>query len=275
MKRAGGSMRQHKRSLELSPLQVAAGLARGADRILTAVLVVILAAVFLFSCFALWDTWRIFDDAGIDKRLLQYKPQLDQDNGESFEELMAINPDVCAWITLEDTKIDYPVLQGKDNVVYLNTNVYGEFSLSGSIFLDYRNSREFTDSYNLIYGHHMDKDVMFGELDSFLEKEYFDGHESGILYLPDRNYEISIFACVQTDAYDEQMFGPGDLKEEEMENLLLRIRDTAVQYREISVTGADQLIALSTCSDASTNARTIVLGRMEEITEKKGGEGGK
>lgn len=47
---------------------------------------------------------------------------------------MAINKDVAGWITIDDTHIDYPVVQGKDDMEYINKDVYGEFSLSGSIF---------------------------------------------------------------------------------------------------------------------------------------------
>lgn len=258
-------------SSDHSPLQVVAGLARGADCILTALLSFLLALILLYACFALWDTWRIYDNAGIDESLLQYKPELNSDNSDSFAELMAINPDVCAWLTVEDTNIDYPVLQGTDNTTYINTDVYGNFSLSGSIFLDCRNAADFTDSYSLIYGHHMDGAVMFGELAYFIEQAYFQEHDSGILYLPDCTYRISFFASLQTDAYDDQMFSPGDLTEEEMDALLTRIRTSAIQYRETDVTAEDRILALSTCSDASTNARTMVFGRLEEISSREGG----
>lgn len=257
-------------SPEFSPLQIAAGAARWADRLLTALMAVVLILIFLYACFALWDTWRIYDGAGVEESLLKYKPELMKET-EGLEELMKINPDVCAWLTVEDTKIDYPVVRGKDNVTYINTDVYGEFSLSGSIFLDYRNARDFTDAYSLVYGHHMEGKVMFGELASFLEQTYFAEHETGILYLPETTFRIEIFACLQTDAYDDQMFGPGDLPEGEMDGFLQRIRESSVQYREIGVTSQDRILGLSTCSDTSTNARTIVFGRLKEISAGEGG----
>ena len=173
-------------SVDRSPLLLAARIVRGADRILTGLLIVLLTMILAYACFALWDTWRIYNGAGVDESLLQYKPELNADNGDSFEELMALNPDVCAWLSIEGTHIDYPVVQGTDNVTYVNTDVYGAFSLSGSIFLDYRNAPDFTDSYSLIYGHHMDGEVMFGELAYFLEQAYFEEYPTGFLYLPER-----------------------------------------------------------------------------------------
>lgn len=256
-----------------SLLQVAAGLARGADRILTALVALVLAVVFMYACYALWDTWQIYEGAGIDESLLKYKPELDKDNGDTFEKLMEINPDVCAWLTIEDTHIDYPVVQGEDNVTYLNTDVYGEFSLSGSIFLDYRNARDFSDSYSLIYGHHMDGDVMFGELGYFSEDSYFEKHQTGILYLPDRTYQFRIFACLQTDAYNGLIFSPGNLSEDGFGTFLGWVEENAIQYREIPVSGQNRILSLSTCSDTSTNARTIVLGYLDTLTIAKGDEG--
>lgn len=252
-------------------LQLAAKLARGADSLLTTALSLLLALMLAFACYALWDTWRIYYDAGIDDALLQYKPQLDGgENSASFAELRALNPDVCAWLTLDDTHIDYPVVQGTDNIRYVNTDVYGEFSLSGSIFLDCRNAADFTDAYSLIYGHHMEGQVMFGELASFREAVYFDQHTAGTLYLPDRTCRIEIFACLQTDAYDARVFSPGDLSQTEMEAFLDEIAASAAQYRDIGVTAQDHILALSTCSNASTNARTVVLGRLEEIPTTEG-----
>lgn len=249
-----------------TPLRVAATVARTLDAALTALTAVVLVLVLLYSGYALWDTWRIYEGAGIDESLLQYKPSPLGAGGNDFAELLAINPDVCAWLTVDGTHIDYPVVRGDDNVTYVNTDVYGEFSLSGSIFLDARNERDFSDPYSLIYGHHMDGDVMFGELAHFSEASYFEEYPSGTLLLPDGTYRIEFFACLHADAYDGQVFGPGKLTEKEVTALLERARSEALQYRDVGVSGTDRVLALSTCSDASTNARTILLGRLVETT---------
>ena len=90
---------------------------------------------------------------------------------------------MCAWLTVDGTKIDYPVVQGETNLEYINQDIYGEFALSGSIFLDSRNDRKFIDSYSLLYGHHMDNGAMFGDVMNYKEKEYFESHKTGTLYL--------------------------------------------------------------------------------------------
>lgn len=249
-----------------TPLRVVATVARSLDVALSALTAAVLILVLLYSGYALWDTWRIYEGAGVDESLLQYKPLPQGTGGNDFAELLAINPDVCAWLTVDGTNIDYPVVQGDDNVAYVNTDVYGEFSLSGSIFLDARNERDFSDPYSLIYGHHMEGNVMFGELSNFSEATYFEEHPSGTLLLPDTSYCIVFFACLSADAYDEQMFGPGQLTGEDMSSLLERVRAEALQYREVGVSEDDKVLALSTCSSAATNARTIVLGKLVETT---------
>lgn len=250
-------------------LRLMGGFARGADRILTALTASVLALVLLFVCYALWDTWRIYDGASIDEDLLKYKPTLS--STESLAELMAINPDVCAWLTIDDTSIDYPVVQGGDNFKYLNTDVRGGFSLSGSIFLDCRNSRDFTDSYSLLYGHHMEGGAMFGALDSFEDEQFFNEHAEGILYLPDRIFWIELFAFVKTDAYDEMFFSPGVRQGPDAEAFLQLVEEEAVRFKDIGVSPDDRIIALSTCADAASTERTVVLGRLTELTVEDSG----
>ena len=106
----GAENRKTESATRMTCLRVAGKIARGTNCALTALTAIFLILVLLFACYALWDTWRIYDGANIDDDLLKYKPTLD--NTESLAELMKINPDVCAWLTIDDTSIDYPVVQG-------------------------------------------------------------------------------------------------------------------------------------------------------------------
>jgi sortase B len=253
--------------MKKSGWNVAAALARGGDHIINAAIALMLVIALLYGGFGVWDTWQIYDDAGLDSQLLEYKPEANA-NGEdspnpTLSELQQINPDVCAWLTVDDTNIDYPVVQGSSNYSYLNWDVYGEFSMSGSIFLDYRNDRNFTDFYSLIYGHHMAGNVMFGEIPYFVESDYFESHPTGSLFTPEHSYSIDWFACVETTSYDRMLFSPTTYKDQESEEELLEyIQETATQYRDIGVTASDQIVALSTCADATTDGRVLLIGRM-------------
>ncbi len=93
----------------------------------------------------------------------------------------------------DHTKIDYPILQGEDNLTYINTDVYGDFALSGSIFLDSGCDRNFRGKYSLLYGHHMAEHKMF-EIGIFTEKKkFFNKSTTGTLILPDRSLQAGNF----------------------------------------------------------------------------------
>ena len=109
---------------------------------------------------------------------------------------------------------------------------------------------------------------MFGDLDLFEEKEFFDQHRSGELLLPDRMYELDIFACMLVPASENKIFDPtrwqadikGLLDFAEQESLFCR----AEVVEQLRAEDAPQILALSTCSSDFTNARTIVLAVMKE-----------
>ncbi len=168
-----------------------------ADVMVRAAVIFFLVIAGLYSGYALWDNAQIYaavDD--VQSELLKLKPDTAEDGGASFEELRAVNPDVCAWLTLDHTNIDQPILQGKDNLSYINTDVYGNFAMAGSIFLDSGCDNEFREPYALLYGHHMADHKMLGDLDLYEDQVFFDQNTTGELMLPDRTYKLKIFACV-------------------------------------------------------------------------------
>ena len=165
----------------------------------------------------------------------------------------------------DNTQIDHPVLQGQDNMSYINTDVYGNFSLSGSIFLDSRNSRDFGDAYSLLYGHHMENSGMFGDLALYKEGDFFDENSSGELILPQGSYSLEIFACLLVDASDDYIFEPerwaGDpsaLVDYAAGNSLHFRREPLDRAAETGL----KVLALSTCSTEFSDARTVVLACM-------------
>jgi sortase B len=247
---------------ERSGWTVAARVAGWIDKLVDAAIAIMLMIALLYGSFGLWDTWNVYHNAGVDKSILAYRPSAEEgEDHPTLAQLQALYPDVCAWLTVDGTNIDYPIVQGSDNSIYLNQSVDGSFSLSGSIFLDYRNTRDFSDSYSLVYGHHMAGKVMFGEIPSFLEEEYFDEHPTGWLLLANKTYKIYWIACIQTDAYDKYVYqvSPDESAEVSQERLEY-LKKNAQQFRDLGVTADDQLIALSTCSDATTDGRAVLIG---------------
>lgn len=241
----------------------AEGLLRFGNRILTVIAAVLILVMLLYGGYSLWDTAMINHRALDMDELLKYKPSGEDDN-PTLDELRQQNPDVRAWITVDDTHIDYPVVQGEDDMEYINKDVYGEFFLPGSIFLSCLNQPDFSDSYNLLYGHHMRNGGMFGDIAEFQKEGYFKKHRTGTLYLPGSTHPVEIFACVKTDAFDNVIYQPDGYHEDNQDALLAYIREQAVQYRDVGVTAADQIIGLSTCSETETNGRVIVFGKVKK-----------
>ena len=260
----GGRGETHAKKRGKNGLEFAAKLARGADKVLSLIAVLMILLLLCYGGYSLWDTAMLYKGAFNSSDLLQYKPSADDPESLTFEELLKLNPDVCAWITVDDTHIDYPVVQGEDNMEYVNKDVQGEFAFSGAIFLDSQNKRDFSDSFNLLYGHHMEGGAMFGDIAEFRDKSYFDSHETGTLYLPGKAMPITFFACVSVDAFDSVIYHPDAQPAGDVTTLLNHIQGTAVQYRDIGVTAKDQIIGLSTCSEAVTNGRVVLFGRLDK-----------
>ena len=228
----------------------------------------VLVSVLLLSAFAgyaLWDSEQIYHAADKSQYAI-YKPTT-ANEGKSFKELQAINAEVIAWLNVYGTNIDYPVTQGDDNMKYVNTNVEGLYSLSGAIFLDYNNSKDFSDFNSILFGHHMEKKMMFGEIGSFADRNMFETHQYGYLYFDEEEHGIEFFAFMHTDAYDGAIFSSnvkGEGRQIYLDELLLK----SMYSRDIGVTIEDRIVLLSTCSSSSTNGRDILIGRItDEVFE--------
>lgn len=255
-------------------MEIAARLARAGSAVLKLIAAVMILIMFLYGGYSLWDTAMVYGGAFVSDDLLKFKP-VDTGKGEAnptLDELQLLNEDVCGWLTIDDTHIDYPVVQGEDDMEYVNKDVYGDFSLSGSVFLSCMNQPDFSDGYNLVYGHHMDHGGMFGDVAEFTDRDFFETHRAGTLFLPDDTYKISIFACVETDAFDAVVYRPQEQKAGDISALLEYLKENAVQYRDTGVTETASVIGLSTCAEAETNGRIIVFGRLEQKEETLEGD---
>lgn len=238
---------------------------RAADNVINFIILTVIILLLTFAGYALWDSNQIYQGADKSQYAI-YKPTV-VNQGKSFRELQAINPEVFAWLTVYGTNIDYPVTQGKDNMKYVNTNAEGLYSLSGAIFLDYANSKHFTDFNSILYGHHMERKAMFGEIGSFADEDMFNARQYGNLYFDGKDHGIEFFAFIHTDAYDGAVFTP-NVKGAERQEYLDNLFATAIHKRDVEITVQDRLILLSTCSSNSTNGRDILVGVIsDEIYE--------
>ncbi len=178
---------------------------------------------------------------------------------EPLDALKELNPDICAWLTVDGTHIDYPVVRGEDDSFYLSRNYAGEESVSGAIFLSSGNSADFSDSYCLIYGHHMDNGAMFGDVTLFLKEAFLAAHPKGTLITGEGTRNIRFFACVRTTEDDKVIY-----------SLTSGISELAARADILPGAhfppgpGQDaQIVALSTCYGARAEERAVLLGVLE------------
>jgi len=238
---------------------------KAVNGIINNALLLVIIALISFGGYALWDSKQLHQAADKSNYAV-YKPTAENE-GLSFLELQSINEEVFAWLTVYGTNIDYPVTQGPDNMKYVNTSAEGLYSLSGAIFLDWYNSKDFSDFNNIVYGHHMAKRVMFGEIGEFSDESMFDSHRYGNLYYDEKDHGIEFFAFLHVDAYDSTVFNSG-VRESDRRGYLEGLLDKATYARDIGVTVNDRIVLLSTCSSDSTNGRDILVGRItDEVYE--------
>ncbi len=211
-------------------------------------LLIALVLVLLIVLWCMYDNYYVYSHT-LDNSILKYKPTQSEVVASGD---VSISDDMVAWLTIDNTNIDYPVMQSTDNIKYLNTDPFGGYSLSGSIFLDSRNEPDFSDEYSLVYGHHMEYGKMFGALDEFLNESYLSQHTAGTLTIgknAEKIYHLEVFASMQASARDEAVFNPnhGDIRQ--------FIKNHAEVYTKER---NDRIIGLSTCAEGDAVSRIVL-----------------
>jgi len=117
-------------------------------------------------------------------------------------ELWEINPDYVGWLEIPGTVVSYPLVLGANNDRYLNHTFEGVQNGAGTIFADYRNSRDFSSPHTVIYGHNLKNGRMFGGLHQYLDEVYARQNQLITLYTPDATLTYRIFSARVTDMYD-------------------------------------------------------------------------
>lgn len=238
-------------------------LTKGLDFIVNGVAAIIFICCFVYSGYALWDNWSILNGSEYAlKTIVEYKE--DETGGlvYNFNQLMAMNPDICGWIIMDHTKIDYPIVQGEDNFEYLNKDPLGNIELSGSIIMDWQNQRDFSDYYVVLMGHHMQAGKMFGDLERYKDEAFFRKNTTGKVYLPNQILDLETSVYLAADAYDKYIYRVQWNNPRNRQELIDHIYDQAQYSRGERITTEDQMVILSTCSTRGTNARHVLVCRI-------------
>ncbi len=177
-----------------------------------------------------------------------------------FNSLSAINSDVIGWI-YNGAKINYPIVQGDDNSFYVNHMYDKRENKNGCIFLDYRNSSDFSDFNSILYGHSMKNGSMFRTVLNYKDQEYYDKHPEFVITTPEGKYRISVFAGYVTSEGDDAW--KLDFADDADKTAWINGRIQKSYFAsDVVPSASDQIVTLSTCSYEFDNAFFVLFGAM-------------
>ncbi|MCL1828957.1 MAG: class B sortase [Oscillospiraceae bacterium] len=182
-----------------------------------------------------------------------------------FDEMRKYIPGITAWIFSEGTAINYPVVQADDNYFYLSRLPDKSSNNMGSIFLDYRNSPDFSDENILIYGHNMSSGDMFGSLNYYRDQSYYDRHPVLYIFTREADYELTPIAGYILDSAFE--IPPISFRDSsDFERYISDIKSRSVFKSDEEAEFGDRLVFLCTCvARGAKNDRIIIVGRLTQM----------
>lgn len=180
-----------------------------------------------------------------------------------WDKLLSMNGDTVAWIRAKDTKINYPIVQGKDNDFYLHHLFNKEYNFKGTLFVDCNVKRPFKDFNSIIYGHTMKDGSMFKTLGKYEDMEYYDKHKIMFLATPKKNYDVKIFAMAKIVASSD-LYKMDFADVVDKQQYIDKVRKISKIKTSVKVGPKDRLIMMSTCTTDVNEDRFVVYGKLVE-----------
>jgi sortase B len=217
------------------------------------IIVILLICIFLIifsicAYFLLKDMKDLKENNDKVENLIEESTIINEETEEKridWNYLKSINSDIIAWIEIEGTNINYPILKDED-VYYLKHSFDKRYNSNGSIFTT--NSKPFEDLETVVYGHNMKNGSMFSNLGSYLNKEFLYAHQKFKIYTPDGNYEAIVFSAY-TIGIETESNNIKSLKFEER----VQYYKKASKYNLEIVDNINKIVKLSTCSYINAN----------------------
>lgn len=189
-----------------------------------------------------------------------------------FDALHEENDEIVAWITLDGTVIDYPILcRPEDDAYYHTHNVKGQEAVAGAIYIQGSyNSTDFSDFHTVIYGHNMRDGSMFAALHKFEDEDFFNEHDTVVIYTPTQRLTYTIFAAYPRD--DAHLMRKFDYSSAEGRQAFLDeiATHTDGHFRDVELTTDSNIITLSTCIGSADDQRYVVQAVLTEAAPVQG-----
>lgn len=219
------------------------------------IIIILCSSVIVHKCYLYYNDSQAYSEI---KKFKPIEKNLDEAENNFIEDpLLKINSDYKFWININNTKIDYPVVQGSNNDFYLKHNFNKEESISGCLFVDYNNNID-KDKNIVIYGHNMRNGTMFKDINNFKNQEFFFSNNIEIIKDGTKSiYEaFSVYVIPVNDLDIRLSFSSN----EDYLEYLNMISEKSLYSKVIDIREAEDIITLITCSYEYDDARTIVHG---------------
>lgn len=186
---------------------------------------------------------------------------------EEYKTLYEKNKKLIGWLKIDDTNIDYPVMQTSNNEYYLDHNYNQEYDKNGSIFMDYQCSAYPRSTNLILYGHHMKSGNMFGNLQKYAKESY--GQEHALIQF-DTIYEKATYQVMYV--FRSQVYNEDDVvfkyyqfieanSEAEFSYYMNEMEKLSLYDTGVTASYGDSLLTLSTCDHSQEDGRFVVVAK--------------
>ena len=198
-----------------------------------------------------------------------------------YRSLYNENNDFVGWITVPNTAINHPVVQGEDNSYYLRRDFYKQYLRRGTVFMDYRNDPENLNVNTILYGHNYLDSTMFSDLEKYKDIEFYKTApviEFNTIY---GDYKWKVFAVFLTTASPEldndyvfNYIYPF-MTESSTEEFIAEVAKRSLYDTGVDVLPTDKILTLSTCTRdmditrKQEDARCVVMARLVRAGESE------
>lgn len=196
-----------------------------------------------------------------------------------YADLHRQNSDLVGWIRIEDTKINYPVVQSEDEPnFYLKHGFDKEYADCGCPYVQENCDAQKPSDNLVIYGHHMKSGLMFADLEKFKDKDFHSKHKTVSFDMLCERQTYEIIAVFKTVVYtgsesEFEYYRFVDATEpEQFDEYIRKVKERALYDTGVSAEYGDKLITLSTCEYSNRNGRLVLVAK--RVTEKGGGSNG-
>ena len=174
------------------------------------------------------------------------------------------NKDIVGWLKIDNTTINSPIMQNiNDPNYYLHRDFYKNYSSYGTPYM--AKQCNLNSDNIVIYGHHMKNNKMFGELEKYKSKDFYNNHKIITFTTLEKEYSYEIFAVFKTTVYTKNTFRYYEninFENKKMYDDFINIcKDKSLYQTGIEIKDKEKLITLSTCEYSNKNSRLVIVAR--------------